>query len=156
MRFLVSLAFLFSAFWSSNALAITINAGSSPYDEVIVAQGVTINSEAEVREAAMFGLVGKYRAIHGVYSIPLPSEVEIVYDDGSKEKAVVTCIAGSNCVLPKPNSKQPAPSGSGGGSGSSSGYGGGAGTPGCVAGCDDLYGDVGEVEPVPPPSTKTQ
>lgn len=101
------------------------------------AQGVNINSEGEVRAAAMLALVGAYRAIHGVASIPTPSQVDIVYDDGSKEKAVVTCIAGAPCVQPVPNTQQPPSSGGGGGGGSGGGYvgGSGPGAPGCIYGC---------------------
>lgn len=32
MRYLVCLAFLVSALWSSNVFAVTINAGNSPYN----------------------------------------------------------------------------------------------------------------------------
>lgn len=96
---------------------------------VSAAQGVNIHSDAAVRSAEMLALVSAYRAIHGVTSIPRPSEVQIVYGDGSKEKAVVTCLAGTPCVQPKPNSQQPAPSGGGGG--------GGANPPGgCYGNCE--------------------
>lgn len=80
MRYLVCLAFLVSALWSSNVFAVTIDAGNSPYNNVVAAQGVNTSSEVEVRQAAMLALVGAYRATHGVTSIPMPSEVQIIYE----------------------------------------------------------------------------
>lgn len=145
MKYLVYLAFIVSAFWSSSALALTINAGNSPYNNLAAVQGINIHSEGELREAAMLALVSAYRATHGVSSIPMPSDVQIVYEDGSKEKAVVICLAGTACVKPKPNTTEPAGSGGGGGGGGGSGGGGGGpGMPGCIYGCGPGTVTVGD------------
>ncbi len=95
----------------------------------------------------MLALVGAYRAVHGVFSVPVPSQVQIIYSDGSKELAAVTCLSGTPCVLPVPGTKVAAPTSGGGGSGGGDSGGGGSygGGGGCVASCGGgTGGDGGE------------
>ncbi|WP_125359486.1 hypothetical protein [Stenotrophomonas sp. 278] len=97
---------------------IAIDAGKLPYSEVAPAQGVGVFDIDAVRQAALTGLTGMYKAVHGSNSIPLGTVVEVTYADGTKEKAVVSCL-GSACVVPIPGTQKTSSGGSvsGGGGG---------------------------------------
>lgn len=135
---------------------ITIDAGKLPYSEVAPAQGVSVFDIDAVRQAALTGLTGMYKAVHGSNSVPLGTVVDVTYSDGTKEKAVVSCL-GSACVVPIPGTQQATSGGSvsggdGSGGGGAAGGGGGIDTPGsgwgspsppvCVNGSCDLTGTV--------------
>lgn len=144
MKSVFSWMFVLSMLWSSSAFAITIDARAAPYNNVVAANGVGISSIYEVRQPAMLALVGAYRTLHGLNSIPQNSQVQIIYRDGTKEKALVTCAVGTPCVEPVPGTQQPASGGgSGGGGGGGGGSGGGSGGWNPPGGC---YGDCGVVE----------
>jgi hypothetical protein len=127
MKLFKVVTFLMALLWSSAALAdVTIDANSALYSNVPAAQGVNINSEDEIRQAAMLALVGAYRVVNGVTSIPNNTQVQIIYQGGSKEKALVICMAGTPCVVPVQGTKEAA-SGDTGGGGGGGGEGGGVG-----------------------------
>lgn len=148
----------FSLIWCSTAFAqsITINAGQTPYSSVPAAIGVNVNSMVEIRSAALLALVGAYRTINGTFSIPIPSQIQIVYSDGSKELAAVTCLSGTPCVQPVPGTQLQASTSGGGGSGGGDPGGGGSygGGGGCVASCGGSGGSGGGGTVIVLPPTK--
>lgn len=110
------------------AAAVTVRAGDAPYNSVPAASGVTVLSISEVRVAAMFGLWGAYRTVHGFTALPRGSTFTVIYSDGSSENATVACVGGTVCVIPVPGTQRRDDGtlisnggGSGGGSGSGSG-----------------------------------
>jgi hypothetical protein len=125
---------LFLALFSSSAFAITINAGNAPYNSIASAQGIGYQSDGELRQAAMYSLVGMYNSTHLTSQIPLNSTVQVIYDDGSKEKAIVLCRTGTACVQPVPGTAEGPGPGTGGGDGQSHPPGGGYVPPGAGAG----------------------
>lgn len=153
MGFFVKISLLCSILFSTSVFAVTIDARQAPYSSIPAVQGVTIGSNEFVRAAGMLALVGAYRSIHGNSSISNPSQVQIVWTDGSKEKAAVTCNVGTPCVAPIPGTEQSPPEGGSGGSdpggGSSSGSGGISlpATTGSGSGSEDeiAWGEVGEL-----------
>lgn len=102
---------------SAHAGPISIDAGTSPYSGVPAAQGINVNDMTELRMAAGLALIGMYRTINGVFSVPVNSTVDIKYSDGSKEKFKVVCLAGTVCAQPVPGTQQQPGSGGSGGSG---------------------------------------
>ncbi|WP_131707701.1 hypothetical protein [Xanthomonas citri] len=82
------------------AATITIRAGDAPYNQVAVASGITVLHESELRVAALFGLTGAYRLLHGPASAPRGTNINVIYSDGSSEIATVACIGGTVCVIP--------------------------------------------------------
>ncbi|EKT4101877.1 hypothetical protein N5D13_00780 [Stenotrophomonas maltophilia] len=139
------------------AKSISIDATKLPYSQVAPAEEVGVSDMVEHRLAALLGLVGMYRTVNGFASVPVGTTVKVTYYDGSKEEALVTCLAGSPCVQPVPGTQKAAPDedgggmaggGGGGDMGDWGGHGGGIGGPslggGCVGRCN---GDV-EIGPI--------
>ncbi|WNH54510.1 hypothetical protein [Stenotrophomonas oahuensis] len=113
---------------------ISIDAGKLPYSEVNAAKNIGVFEDDVLRIAALTGLTGMYRTVHGSTSAPLGTVVDVTYADGTKEKGLVSCL-GTMCTVPIEGTQQAAPGGSasgGDGSGGSGAAGGGGGidTPG--------------------------
>jgi hypothetical protein len=125
------------------AKTININAAAYPYNTVPAAQGISVGDDSVLRLAALTALTGMYRSIMGVSSVSVGDVISVTYDDGSKEKGDVVCMAGSVCVVPIPGTQQGAGDGGGsaggGGGGSEGGGGGGSGNGGGGSG-----GNLGE------------
>lgn len=126
MKNLIGLAFVFFGLFHNVAFAqsITINANAGAYSSVPAANGVTISSIAEVRVAGMTALVGAYRSINGLASLPVGTQVKVIWQGGSSETAVIVCLVGSVCAEPVPGTQQPYSGGGPGGPGDGGGPGG--------------------------------
>lgn len=117
------------------AATITIRAGDAPYNQVPVAQGITVLHESELRVAALFGLSGAYRILHGPASLPRGTTFKVYYSDMSSEDATVACVGGTVCVIPVNGTQRrddgtPIRGGGNGNGGSNGGSGGGTPPPG--------------------------
>ncbi|WP_216362307.1 hypothetical protein, partial [Xanthomonas arboricola] len=88
------------------ASAVTIRAGDSPYNQVPSASGITVLDDSALRVAAMFGLWGMYRTANGFDKLPRGSTFDVIYSDGSSEKATVACVGGTVCVIPVPGTQR--------------------------------------------------
>lgn len=112
MKFTNSFVASIFALAASSVSAVIIDARDPPYNTINPVVGININSEEPLRAAAMLAMVGMYKSLYGQDSIRVPSQVQIVYQDGSREKANVICTLGTGCVRPAPNTQQ---AGGGGG-----------------------------------------
>lgn len=120
----IFLCLLFISLWASNARAsITINAGGPGYNHLPSVQNVTIHSDASVRTAALSSLVGAYRTIHGLGSLPTGTVFKVVWGDGSSELAMTVALVGTITAEPIPDTQVEAPAGTGGGGGTGTGTG---------------------------------
>ncbi|MCD0256995.1 hypothetical protein JWH11_02135 [Xanthomonas melonis] len=88
------------------ASAVTIRAGDAPYNQVAPAQGITVLDDSILRVAAMYGLWGMYRTVNGITKLPRGSTFDVIYSDGSSEKATVACVGGTVCVIPVPGTQK--------------------------------------------------
>ncbi|MGH8424000.1 MAG: hypothetical protein ACRER3_16850, partial [Pseudomonas fluorescens] len=109
---------------------ITVDAGKIPYSNVNAAKDIQAFSDIEVRQPALLALVGMYRTTNGFLAVPDGTIVTVTYSDGSKEKAMVVCPAGTPCVQPIPGTQQYGSSGGGADAGGSTGGNGGMNPPG--------------------------
>ncbi|RRJ56980.1 hypothetical protein EIM45_21770 [Xanthomonas vasicola pv. musacearum] len=120
------------------ASAVTIRAGYAPYNQVAPAEGITVLDDSLLRVAAMYDLWGMYRTVNGLTALPRGSTFDVVYSDGSSEKATVACIGATICVIPVPGTQRRddgtliSNGGGGGGGGKSGGSGGGGSWGGVV------------------------
>lgn len=147
----INVIFLTLLAFSAVAATISINAAAYPYNTVPAAKGVGVSDDSAVRIAALFSLVGMYRTLNGVSSVKVGDIINVTYDDGSKEKGNVVCLAGSICVVPIPGTQQNA-SGGGGSVGDSGGGGGGSLSGGgllggCTNTCSTGTVTVGKLKP---------
>lgn len=113
------------------AKTISINAGTGVFLGVPAARGIGTGDIADLRIAALTALTGMYRATYGVGSVSIGDVIAVTYQNGSRERGQVLCMAGSVCVTPMPGTQVGAGGGGGGdghpGGGSLSGGGSGVG-----------------------------
>lgn len=71
----------------------------------------------------MTALAGKYRSLYGFASLPVGTQVKVIWKGGSSETAVIVCLMGSVCAEPVPGTQQPYSGGSPGSPGGPGGSG---------------------------------
>jgi uncharacterized membrane protein YgcG len=132
----------------------SIKASDQPYSSLPAVQGVTINSEVEIRNAALTAIAGAYRISHGLKTLPVGAQFQVTYTDGSSECGMVDSTTSSLGAVPEAGTQQAAGSGGGGAAGGGNtgggaGSGGGGGGGGYIFTCYLVDPDTGAKTQVP-------
>ena len=135
---LLFVLFFLSTAWAEGCpvgpTAATMNAASKPYSSLPAVQDVTINSEGEIRNAALTAIAASYRLTHGINTLPVGAQFQVTYSDGSSECAMVDSTTSSLGAVPEPGTQTPPSNGGSGGAAGGGNTGSGAGGGGNIGG----------------------
>lgn len=84
------------------AATVSIDARFAPYNVVPAAEGIEVDSSADLRVAGLNALAGAYRTLHGALSLPPGSIVKVTWFNGSKEDANVRATTTTPCSTISP------------------------------------------------------
>jgi hypothetical protein len=110
----------FFCLFSAVAIAaggISIDCSEAPYSSLPAVQGIGNSDEEALQEAAGVAIAGAYRSLHGASSLPVGTQIEVTWQNGSSEKMLIELVSSTVGVSPIPGTQKAAGVGGGGGGG---------------------------------------